>query len=219
MAMIRLIIVDDHEVVRKGLRGFLEMLDDFEIVGEGQNGTEAVKLATALEPDVILLDLMMPEMDGIEATREIIAGNPKARILILSSFIDEKTLFPALEAGASGFILKDVSPDDLADAIRDTARGQTRLHPRIAEMLLNRVRDGKQEAPAGSSPADDLTEREFEVLKYICRGQSNKEIADTMSISPMTVKSHVSNLLGKLGLLDRTQAAIYAIRNGLFPED
>ena len=219
MAVIRIIIVDDHEIVRKGLRGFLEMLDDFEIVGEGANGVEAVKLAETLNPDVILLDLMMPEMDGIEATRGIMAANPKARILMLSSFSDEKTLFPALEAGAAGFVLKDISPDELADAIRDTARGKTRLHPRIAEMLLDRVRNLETEKTGEASLADDLTEREFEVLKLICKGQSNKEIADTMSISPMTVKTHVSNLLSKLGLMDRTQAAIYAIRNGLVPEE
>jgi NarL family two-component system response regulator LiaR len=213
----KILVIDDEEVVHASLRKVLRRKGfEPEMVFSAQEGLE---LLAARPFDLVITDLMMPEMNGIEATRAIVTANPKARILMLSSFSDEKTLFPALEAGAAGFILKDISPDDLADAIRDTARGKTRLHPRIAEMLLNRVRDGDTEKTGEASLADNLTEREFEVLKLICKGQSNKEIADTMSISPMTVKTHVSNLLSKLDLMDRTQAAIYAIRNGLVPEE
>ena len=217
MDKIRLLIVDDHKVVRTGLRGFLELLDDFEIVGEGSNGVEAVEMATTLNPDIVLLDLMMPEMDGTEATRRILLANPDMKILILSSFSSEDDVLPAIRAGAMGFILKDISPDDLADALRETYKGNTQLHPEIARRLMQTVQEPRKSSTA--SALDDLTEREVEVLSLIGRGRSNKEIADDLSISPMTVKTHVSNLLGKLELFDRTQAAIFAIRHGVVDDE
>lgn len=219
MEKIKLLIVDDHIVVRQGLRGFLELLDDFEIIGEGSNGVEAVKLAAELKPDVILLDLVMPEMDGIEATRRIRLADPKARILILSSFSNDDNVLPAIRAGAMGYVLKDIDPDDLAEALRETYRGKSQLHPDIAQKLIAHV---QQDDPNGDSADDQLsqlTEREVEVLKLIAQGMSNREIARALSISHATVKTHVSNLLGKLHLADRTQAAIFAIRLGLVPED
>lgn len=219
MAKIKLLIVDDHEVVRQGLLGFLEVLDDFEVVGEGRNGSEAVSLAEALQPDVILLDLVMPEMDGIEATRRIILANPDARILILSSFSDDDKILPAIRAGAMGYLLKDISPDDLAEALRETYQGKTQLHPDIAQKLIAYVQHSDDSGQNAGAPIDELTERELEVLKHIGRGLSNREIASELSISHMTVKTHVSNLLSKLALADRTQAAIFAIRQGLIPDE
>lgn len=219
MEKIKLLIVDDHIVVRQGLRGFLELLDDFEIIGEGSSGIEAVKLAAELKPDVILLDLVMPEMDGIEATRRIRLADPKARILILSSFSNDDNVLPAIRAGAMGYVLKDIDPDDLAEALRETYRGKSQLHPDIAQKLIAHV---QQDDPNGDSADDQLsqlTEREVEVLKLIAQGMSNREIASALSISHATVKTHVSNLLGKLHLADRTQAAIFAIRLGLVPGD
>jgi len=219
MDKIKVLIVDDHAVVRQGLRGFLELLDDFEILAEGSNGAEAVSLSAELKPDVILLDLMMPEMDGVEATRRIRLADPAARILILSSFSNDDHVLPALRAGAMGYVLKDIDPDELAEALRQTFQGRSQLHPDIARKLIAHV---QQDAPAGEESGDQLsqlTEREFDVLKHIARGMSNREIAAALSISPMTVKTHVSNLLGKLQLADRTQAAILAIRHGLGQEE
>ncbi len=215
MNKIKLLIVDDHAVVRQGLRGFLELLEDFEIVGEGSNGTEAVSLAVDLKPDVILLDLMMPEMDGVEATRRIRLADPEARILILSSFSNDDNVLPAIRAGAMGYVLKDIDPDALAEALRETYQGRSQLHPDIAQKLIAHVQQDEQQAGQAVDPLSQLTEREKEVLKCIAQGMSNREIAAALSISPMTVKTHVSNLLGKLQLADRTQAAILAIHLGL----
>ena len=215
MDKIKLLIVDDHTVVRQGLRGFLELMDDFEIVGEGSNGVEAVRQAAELQPDVILLDLMMPEMDGIEATRRIRLANPAARILILSSFSNDDNVLPAIRAGAMGYVLKDIDPDDLADALRETCQGKSKLHPDIAQKLIAHVQQDESDEKTAVSPLDQLTERELDVLKQIAYGKSNHEIAAALSISHATVKTHVSNLLGKLQLADRTQAAILAIREGL----
>jgi len=215
MDKIKLLIVDDHTVVRQGLRGFLELMDDFEIVGEGSNGVEAVRQAAELQPDVILLDLMMPEMDGIEATRRIRLANPAARILILSSFSNDDNVLPAIRAGAMGYVLKDIDPDDLADALRETYQGKSKLHPDIAQKLIAHVQQDESDEKTAVSPLDQLTERELDVLKQIAYGKSNHEIAAALSISHATVKTHVSNLLGKLQLADRTQAAILAIREGL----
>jgi two-component system, NarL family, response regulator LiaR len=218
MDKIRLLIVDDHELVRQGLRGFLELQDDFAIVGEGTTGLDAVEMAADLKPDIVLLDLIMPEMDGVEATRRILSADPDTRIVILSSFSDEDNVFPAIQAGAMGYMLKDISPDDLADTLRETHKGKTQIHPDIARKLMQKVQ--QPDPPnGGSSPADELTARETDVLKCIGRGLSNKEIADELSISHMTVKTHVSNLLGKLGLYDRTQAAIFAIKEGIVESD
>jgi NarL family two-component system response regulator LiaR len=219
MDKIRVLLVDDHEIVRQGLRTFLELQTDFEIAGEGANGIEAVALAAELQPDIILLDLVMPEMDGGEATRRIMLSNPDARILILSSFSDDDNVLPAIRAGAMGYLLKDIAPDDLADALREAYQGRAQLHPDIARKLMSHVQEGKQDSSETQSLIDDLTEREMEVLQCIGRGLSNREIATELHISHKTVKTHVSNLLSKLHRADRTQAAIFAIRQGLVPDE
>ena len=219
MDKIKLLIVDDHAVVRQGLRGFLELTEEFEVVAEGANGLEAVTLAQELQPDVVLMDLIMPEMDGIEATRRIKLANPDMKVLILSSFGDENNVLPAIQAGALGYILKDIDPEELADAIRKTAQGKTQLDPEIANLLISHMQNDSKDDKQANQKLSELTSREVEVLIQIGRGLSNKEIASELSISQMTVKTHVSNLLSKLHLADRTQAAIFSIRQGLVPED
>ncbi len=223
---IRVLIVDDHAVVRQGLRSFLELQDDpsalpIEVVGEAINGAEAVELASRYQPDVILLDLVMPVMDGITATSNILKRCPHSRIIILTSFGEEDKVFPAIRAGAHGYLLKDISPVDLVQAIRAAHLGQTQLHPDIAQKLMTAV------AEAGSLPSsrrhepavDALTERECEVLGLLAGGLSNREIAGELVIGETTVKSHVSSILDKLHLEDRTQAAIYALRHGLASDE
>ena len=216
---IRVLLVDDHAVVRQGLRMFIEMQDDMEVVGEGTNGLQAVELAASLAPDVILLDLMMPQMDGVQATQKILAHAPNARVLILTSFGEDEKIFPAIRAGAQGYLLKDIQPRDLVQAVRETYQGKAQLHPDIARRLMAAVSGGAPGKPA-QSPAlpkemQELTEREREVLEQIARGLTNREIAEKMVISEKTVKTHVSNLLDKLGLEDRTRAAIWALKHGL----
>jgi DNA-binding NarL/FixJ family response regulator len=220
---IGVLLVDDHAVVRQGLRMFIEMQHDMLILGEGANGIEAVELASRLKPDVILLDLLMPEMDGIEATRRILKDNPDSRVLILTSFGEDEKVFPAIRAGAQGYLLKDIQPRDLVQAIRETFQGKAQLHPEIARKLMRAVSGEVQlkEAKPASIPKEiqELTEREREVLQLIAGGLTNREIAEKMVISEKTVKTHVSNLLDKLGLEDRTRAAIWALKHGLSPED
>jgi NarL family two-component system response regulator LiaR len=224
---IRVLIVDDHAVVRQGLRNFLDLQDDMQIVGEGSNGVEAVALASQCQPDVILMDLVMPEMDGVAAAQQILERNPDTRILILTSFGEDDKVFPAIRAGAQGYLLKDIHPNDLVQAVRQAYQGRPQLHPDIARKLMTAVAaEGKSaqiaEAAASSTrppAASDLTERELEVLRLIAQGLSNHEIAERMIISEKTVKTHVSNLLGKLGLEDRTQAAIWALKHGLGEAD
>jgi NarL family two-component system response regulator LiaR len=217
------LLVDDHAVVRQGLRMFIEMQSDLEVVGEGANGLEAVELAARLKPDVILLDLLMPQMDGVEATRRILEHDPQARVLILTSFGEDDKVFPAIRAGAQGYLLKDIQPRDLLQAIRETFQGKAQLHPDIARRLMAAVA-GEAPASPASAPAlpkelQGLTEREREVLELIARGLTNREIAEKMVISEKTVKTHVSNLLDKLGLEDRTRAAIWALKHGFGSED
>ena len=217
---IRVLIVDDHAVVRQGLRTFIDLQDDMSVVGEGANGAEAVELAARLQPDVILLDLVMPEMDGVQATAKIIERSPSSRVLILTSFGEDDKVFPAIRAGAQGYLLKDIHPDALVQALRDAQQGKVQLHPDIARKLMSAVAGaaGASAAPPAAAPAGDLTERELEVLRLIARGMNNREIAETMIISEKTVKTHVSNLLGKLAVEDRTQAAIWALKHGLGEE-
>lgn len=216
---IRVLIVDDHAMVRQGLRTFLDLQDNADwcitVVGEAVNGIEAVALASKTQPDVVLLDLVMPQMDGIQATRKIRDCSPNSRIIILTSFGEEDKVLPAIRAGAQGYLLKDIPPDELVHAIRETYLGNVQLHPEIAKKLMSAV--AAQEVTVSRFVADSdngLTAREQEVLELIADGLSNRDIAGKMFISEKTVKTHVSNILSKLHLEDRTQAAIYALKHG-----
>jgi NarL family two-component system response regulator LiaR len=219
---IRILLVDDHAVVRQGLRTLFELQDDMEVAGEGSSGGEAVELAARLEPDVIVLDLVMPGMDGVEATRRILERSPRSRVLILTSFGDDDKVFPAIRAGAQGYLLKDIQPRDLVQAVRDLHQGKTQLHPDVARRLMSAVAGNAPASPVPAAPLPEslqsLTDREREVLDLIARGLNNREIAEKMVISEATVKTHVSNLLDKLGLPDRTRAAIWALKHGLGSE-
>jgi two-component system, NarL family, response regulator LiaR len=210
--VIRVLIADDHAVVRQGLRAFLDLQDDVEVVGEAADGAAAVAESERLEPDVALMDLVMPRFGGDEAIRRIAEVSPATRVVVLTSFADDDKLFPALRAGAAGYLLKDVEPRQLMDAIRAADMGETILHPTVAARLVEEV--ATRPDPAPRTP---LTERELEVLALIARGMSNKLIARELGVAERTVKTHVSNILGKLGLSDRTQAALYAVREGLVP--
>ena len=207
---IKVLIVDDHAVVRQGLRTFLGMLPDIQIVGEAASGAEAVEAAGKAGPDVILMDLVMPVMDGVEATRRIRAANPDAKVIVLTSFAEDDKIFPAIRAGAAGYLLKDVKPAELVDTIRAVARGESRLAPDITRKILSGIAGAGQVQP----PQEQLTGREAEVLGCLARGLSNKEIAAELFIAEKTVKTHISNILSKLDLSDRTRAAVYAVKHG-----
>jgi two-component system, NarL family, response regulator LiaR len=209
-AKITVLVVDDHLLVRQGLRTLLELHEDIEIVGEAEDGATAVESACRLVPDVILMDIVMPEKDGLVATREILALHPTIKIIVLTSYGDDDKVFPAIEAGASGYLLKNVAPSELIGAIRAAYRGQAQLNPDITKKLMDRfAMQAKERLP------DELTERESAVLRLIAAGLSNRDIALELVISEKTVKVHVSSILNKLHLADRTQAAIYAIRKGV----
>jgi NarL family two-component system response regulator LiaR len=210
---IRVLLVDDHAVVRKGLCALLEREPGIEVVGEAENGAQAVQQAARLRPDVVLMDLEMPVLDGTEATRQISEGDPDARIVILTSHAAEEDVFPALKAGAQGYLLKHAPPDDVLRAIRQAYAGETVLHPTIARMVLQDLR--RPPRPKQQPTIDPLSERELEVLRLIARGMSNQEIAETLVVGEATVRSHVSAILRKLQLASRTQAALYALREGL----
>jgi two-component system, NarL family, response regulator LiaR len=201
--VIRVVVADDHAVVRQGLRTFLDLQDDMEVVGEAADGAEAVEQAERTAADVVLVDLVMPGVDGLEALRRLRERVPTARAIVLSSFIDDEKLLPAVRAGAAGYLLKDVQPQELVDAIRTVHAGGALLHPKVASRLLQEM------------SSDPLTPREREVLALIGRGMANKAIALELGLSEKTVKAHVSNILAKLGVTDRTQAALYAVRAGL----
>jgi two-component system, NarL family, response regulator LiaR len=209
---IKVMVVDDHAIVRQGLRTYLELVDDFEIVGEAPNGMIAVERAAALQPDVILMDLVMPDMDGISATRQLKENGSKARIIVLTSFAEDSKVIPAIQAGATSFLLKDVTPGDLCEAVRAAYNGETRLHPSVARKLMDQVMP--QPASRTHERKVTITVREMEVLRLIAVGMSNKQIASKLVISEKTVKTHVSALLSKLDLADRTQLAIYAMKQG-----
>ena len=208
---ISVLIADDHAVVRGGLRALLDTEEGIEVIGEAADGVEAITRARALNPDVILLDLMMPRKDGLQVITEIRESDPGARILVLSSFSDDEMVFSAIKGGALGYLLKDSSPSELLQAIREVYNGESSLHPTIARKLIRELN-----RPSNLPPSEDpLTEREVQVLMLVAQGMSNQEIADTLVISERTVRTHVSNILSKLHLANRTQAALYALKEGL----
>lgn len=207
---IKVLIVDDHVIVRQGIRALLLTEPDLAVVGEAGNGAEALAKARALHPDVILMDLMMPGMDGIEATRALVQQQPEARVLVLTSFAADDKVFPALKAGALGYLLKDSGPEDLVRSIHEVARGESSLHPAIARKVLQELT-----RPAEPASAEPLTDREIEVLRLLAQGLSNQEIGERLVITEATVRTHVSRILSKLQLASRTQAALYALREGL----
>lgn len=213
---ISVFIVDDHAVVRQGIRAFLQALPDMEVVGEAENGTQAVELALQTAPDVVLMDLVMPDMDGVEATRRVKSASPRTQVVIFTSYYRDEYIFPAIRAGALSYILKDADPAELAEAIRKAAHGEAMLNPRVAARLVQEIQGVREE---DTNPFAELSERELEVLRLIANGASNKEIADQLVISEKTVKSHVSNILSKLHLVDRTQAAAYAWNKGIVRRD
>jgi NarL family two-component system response regulator LiaR len=214
-APISILIVDDHEVVRNGIRAYLETLPEFNVVGEAASGGEAIKMAGDLIPDVVLMDLVMPGMDGIETTREVKKISPRTQIVVLTSYHEDEHIFPALKAGAISYVLKDMKMDKLAEAIQSAIRGEVTLHPLVATRVLRNLRGEN----IGESFYAELTERELEVLKFIANGLSNSQIADQLVISTNTVKGHVSNILSKLHLADRTQVAVYAWQKGIVHRD
>lgn len=210
--VISVLLVDDHAVVRQGLRAFLEAQSGIEIAGEAENGLQAVQLAHQTAPDVVLMDLIMPDMDGVEATRRVKSASPRTQIIIFTSYYKDEHIFPAIRAGALSYILKDASPSELVSAIRKAAQGEAVINSRVAARLVQELQGAREEEV---NPFIELSEREIEVLRLIAAGQNNKEIADELVISEKTVKSHVSNILSKLHLADRTQAAVYAWNKGI----
>ncbi len=208
---VRILIVDDHAVVRQGLITFLELQDEIEVVGEASNGKEAIQKVLELEPDVVLMDLVMPVMDGLTAIKQIKQLRPSTEVIALTSFADDEKVFTAIRSGATGYLLKDVQPNDLVKAVLAADRGEVQLHPEVAKLLMHEVVAPAKEADS----LDELTEREREVLGLLGLGMSNKEIAYNISVSEKTVKAHVSSILNKLNLPGRTHAALYASKRGL----
>jgi DNA-binding NarL/FixJ family response regulator len=210
MTPIRVLLVDDHAIVREGLHTLLSEEAGIEVIGQAANGAEAVELAGRLQPDVILMDLVMPEMDGIEATRRLRHSNPSSHILVLTSFTDDQRVRDAIQAGAIGYLLKDVLKPELLRAIHDAAQGKPTLHPEAQQRLMRQITE-----PPAPAPHADLTERELDVLRLIAKGRSNKEIAAELHLTEGTIKGYVSAILAKLGVADRTQAALYAVKHNL----
>lgn len=211
---VTILLVDDHAMIRKGVRAFLETQPDLQVVAEAESGQEAIERAQESVPDVTLMDLLMPGMDGIETTRRLKEVSPRTQVVMLTSFHDDQHILPALRAGALSYLLKDVGPEELAQAVRKAARGEVVLHPRIAAQVIQALQQPPKSA-SNDSGISPLTARELEVLRLIATGLSNADIAERLFLSEKTVKSHVSNILGKLQLVDRTQAVIYAFRQGI----
>jgi len=214
--LITVLIVDDHKVVRQGVRAFMDTQPDISVVGEAGIGEEAITLAAEHAPDVVIVDLVMPGMDGVEVTRRVKQASPRTQVIVLTSYHQDEHIFPAIRAGALSYLLKDVGPAELADAVRKAADGEAVLHPRVAARVVQELHGARQDIP---NPFTELSDREFEVLRLIADGLNNAEIAETLVISEKTVKSHVSNILNKLHLADRTQAAVYAWREGVVRRD
>ncbi len=210
---ITVLLVDDHTIVRQGVRGYLETQPDIQVVGEAGSGEEAIRLAAEQAPDVVLMDLLMPGgIDGVEATRRVKRASPRSQVIVLTSYHQDEHIFPAIRAGALSYVLKDVAPAELAEAVRKAARGEAVLHAQVAARVVQELQGAPRDAV---NPFTDLSERELEVLKLIAAGASNESIAEQLVISEKTVKSHVSNILSKLHVADRTQAAVYAWREGV----
>jgi len=214
--LISVLLVDDHAMVRQGVKAFLVTQPDLSVVGEAGSGEEAIKLAAQFIPDVVLMDLIMPTMDGVEATRRVKQVSPRSEIVVLTSYHEDEHIFPALKAGALSYILKDISAEELASAVRKAAAGEAVLHPRVAARVIKELQ-GKRED--NLNPFTELSQRELEVLKLIADGMSNAEMAAKLVLSEKTIKGHVSNILNKLHLADRTQAAVYAWREGVVRKD
>ncbi|QBD77594.1 response regulator transcription factor [Ktedonosporobacter rubrisoli] len=212
METIQILLVDDHPLVRQGVRTFLETEADLVVIGEAASGEEAVHCCTELAPDVVLIDLSMPGMGGIEAIRRIKQCSPHSQVVVLTSFQDDTFIFPTLRAGALSYILKDVQADDLAETVRKATRGESVLHPRVAARVVQEIRGERKDIPNAFT---DLSNRELEVLRLIAQGKTNALIAEELCITEQTVKGHVSNILGKLHMADRTQAAIFAWKQGV----
>lgn len=212
--MIKVLFVDDHEMVRIGVSAYLSAQSDIEVIGEADNGLKAVELAMELRPDIILMDLVMPEMDGIEATKRIIEKWPEAKIIIVTSFLDDEKVYPALEAGATSYMLKTSKASEIARAVRSTFQGQSVLEPEVTGKMMEKLR-----RPKITELHDQLTNREMEILLLMTQGKTNQEIADELYIALKTAKVHVSNILSKLAVQDRTQAVIYAFKHSLVQED
>jgi two-component system, NarL family, response regulator LiaR len=208
--MIRVVFVDDHEMVRIGVSAYLSAQPDIEVVGEAADGIRGVELALELRPDIILMDLVMKEMDGIEATKQIIENWPEAKVIIVTSFLDDEKVYPALEAGATSYMLKTSKADEIANAVRATYHGQSVLEPEVTGKMMVKMRQKQQHLPH-----EELTSREMEILMLMAEGKANQEIADELFIALKTVKTHVSNILSKLSVQDRTQAVIYAFKHAL----
>jgi NarL family two-component system response regulator LiaR len=219
---IRVVLVDDHNLVRIGLKAYLATLPDIQVVGEAATGEEAVRLAADLVPDVVLMDLILgdptgrPSMDGVEATRQVKQVSPRSQVIVVTSYHEDEHIFPAIRAGALSYVLKDIDPDDLADAIRHANAGEAVINPRVGARLVKEIHGRREESVNAFS---ELTDREMEVLRQIAAGKSNHAIADTLVISEKTVKSHITNILNKLHLADRTQAAVFAWQEGIVRRD
>lgn len=209
---ISVLLVDDHNMVRMGLRAYIDTLPDIEVVGEAGNGVEALRLVGDLAPDVVLMDLLMPEMDGVEATRQLKKISPSTQVIVLTSFHEDEHIFPAIRAGALSYVLKDIDPDDLAETIRRARSGEAVLNPRVAARMVKEISGARLQ---DTNPFQELTEREMDVLRQVAAGKNNREIAEVLSISEKTVKTHITNILSKLHLADRTQAAVYAWQEGI----
>jgi len=213
---ISILVVDDHTIVRQGLITLFTIQPDFHVVGEADNGDRAVSMAAELVPDVVLMDLVMPGINGVEAIREVKQVSPRSQVIVLTSYHEDEYIFPALRAGAISYVLKDIEPDQLVESVKRAVQGESIMHPQVAARVVQEIRVTNR---SSSNPFSELSERELEVLRYIANGLTNAEIAEQLFISEKTVKGHVSNILSKLHMLDRTKAAVFAWKQGFMQSD